>query len=73
MSTASQEDGDRKTTQRVLIIMPARNEAARIGPLVRELRERVPHAEILVIDDESSDGTPAVVTAAGAWVARLPS
>ncbi len=72
MSTASQEDGDRKTTQRVLIIMPARNEAARIGPLVRELRERVPHAEILVIDDASSDGTPAVVTAAGAWVARLP-
>ncbi len=72
MSTASREEHGRKTTQRVLIILPARNEAARIGPLIRELRGRVPQAEILVIDDESSDGTPAVVAAAGASVARLP-
>ena len=72
MSTASQADGDRTTTQRVLIIMPARNEAARIGALLCELRDRVPQAEILVIDDESSDATPAVAVAAGASVARLP-
>ncbi len=72
MSTASRKDGDRNTTERVLIIMPARNEAARIGPLVRKLRACVPHAEILVIDDESSDGTHTVGAAAGALVARLP-
>jgi glycosyltransferase involved in cell wall biosynthesis len=52
--------------------MPARNEVARIGPLIRTLRERVPQAAILVIDDESSDGTHRVAAAAGAFVARLP-
>jgi len=56
----------------VLIVMPARNEADRIRPLLTELRERHPEARVLVIDDASSDATAAVSEEAGATVVRLP-
>ncbi|MBJ19278.1 MAG: glycosyltransferase family 2 protein [bacterium] len=56
----------------VLIIMPARNEAERIAPVIREVRECLPDAQVLVIDDGSSDSTPEVAREAGALVARLP-
>jgi glycosyltransferase involved in cell wall biosynthesis len=52
--------------------MPARNEAERIAPLIHALRDSLPTASVLVVDDDSSDGTPAVAKDAGALVARLP-
>jgi hypothetical protein len=52
--------------------MPARNEAERIAPVIRAVRECVPFASVLVIDDDSSDSTPEVARDAGALVARLP-
>jgi glycosyltransferase involved in cell wall biosynthesis len=39
------------------IVIPARNEASTLPELVRGLAERFPHAEILVVDDGSTDGT----------------
>ncbi|MDO3408299.1 glycosyltransferase family 2 protein [Saccharibacillus sp. CPCC 101409] len=53
------------------ILIPARNEASRIPPLLRSLQEqRFRSFEILVIDDDSSDGTAAVAESFGARVLR---
>ena len=56
----------------VSVVIPARNESASIGTLVAELRQRLPAAEVFVVDDGSSDGTGAVASAAGATVLRHP-
>ena len=56
----------------VSVIIPAMNEAAAIGPLVRDLAAAAPWREILVIDDGSTDQTGAQAAAAGARVIRHP-
>src|SRR4051794_19181611 len=53
----------------VSVLVPARDEAARIGPCLEGLREV---AEVIVIDDGSSDATAAVARAAGARVLTAP-
>ncbi len=46
----------------VSVLIPARNEAARIGRALQTLKEQTYHPlEILVLDDGSTDGTGAVV------------
>ncbi|HJX39512.1 MAG TPA: glycosyltransferase family 2 protein, partial [Anaerolineae bacterium] len=60
-------DGDR-----VLIVVPAYNEAQNIGPVIRSVQEVVPAAHILVVDDGSPDATAAVARRAGARVISLP-
>ena len=52
---------------RVLALIPAWNEAARIGPIVNGARTHLP---VLVVDDGSTDGTGDVAQAAGAIVIR---
>lgn len=42
------------------IILPARNEATSLDPLLDSLRGLVPQAEIIVVDDGSTDATAAV-------------
>ena len=54
------------------IILPARNEAGAVGTTVAAIRARYPHAEILVVNDGSTDSTPAVAAAAGARVISKP-
>ncbi len=58
----------------VLIIIPAYNEAATIGGLVKEIRSKhpFPSLEILVINDGSADNTEAEAKRAGARVVSLP-
>ncbi|MFP5371039.1 MAG: glycosyltransferase, partial [Actinomycetes bacterium] len=47
----------------VSVIVPARDEAQRIGPLLAALA-RDPHVgEVVVVDDESTDGTAALAGA----------
>ncbi|MFI7549063.1 glycosyltransferase family 2 protein [Micromonospora sediminimaris] len=58
--------------ERLLIIIPAFNEAASIGDVVGEIRGELPAADVLVVDDGSTDHTAAVAITAGARVARLP-
>ena len=60
------------TAPDLTVIMPAHNEAGRVGNVVRAVRERYPQAEIVVVDDASSDETAAEATAAGAIVVRHP-
>lgn len=59
-------DGDR-----VLVIIPALNEAATVGEVVNALRRRADW-DVLVVDDGSVDDTASVALAAGASVASHP-
>jgi len=45
------------TTRRVLVLTPTFNERANLGPFVDELFAVLPDAHLLVIDDNSPDGT----------------
>src|SRR3954452_17845093 len=58
--------------ERTLIIVPAHNEAGRVGVVVGEVRHALPEADVLVVDDGSSDSTAGEATAAGARVLALP-
>ena len=55
-----------------LIVIPAYNEAGRIGRVVAGVRAAVPEVPVLVVDDGSSDETAAVARRAGARVVSLP-
>jgi glycosyltransferase involved in cell wall biosynthesis len=57
---------------RLLVIVPALNEAGAVGDVVRSVRQILPETPVLVIDDHSDDSTATVATEAGAMVARLP-
>ena len=54
------------------ILVAARDEEARIGTTVAELRKLFPGARVIVADDGSTDGTAHVAATAGARVLRLP-
>jgi glycosyltransferase involved in cell wall biosynthesis len=55
-----------------LVAIPALNEEATIAAVVSEVRLAVPWADIMVIDDGSSDATAAAARLAGARVVSLP-
>ncbi|HEX6713732.1 MAG TPA: glycosyltransferase family 2 protein [Thermoleophilaceae bacterium] len=55
-----------------LAVVPAYNEAATVGSVVRRLRETRPDFDVLVIDDGSTDATAKIAAAAGAQVVRHP-
>jgi glycosyltransferase involved in cell wall biosynthesis len=55
-----------------LILIPAFNESGAIEGVVREVRQIVPEAFVLVVDDASKDGTVDRAMAARAHVLRLP-
>ena len=54
------------------IVIPAKNESAAIGSVVAAARDAYPEAEIIVVDDGSSDTTGEVAEAAGATVVQHP-
>ena len=60
------------TTPRKLAVVPAYNEAACVGGVVRNLRSYASDYDVLVIDDGSTDATPRIAAEAGARVLRLP-
>ncbi len=55
-----------------LIFIPAWNEEESVAAVVADVREKIPGADILVVDDGSTDRTAEVARAAGARVASLP-
>lgn len=58
--------------ERVVIIVPARNEAACIGRVLSETARLYPDYRIVVVDDASEDDTAEIARKAGATVLRAP-
>lgn len=58
--------------ERITIVLPARNEASSLRRLLPEIQQRCPEAEILLIDDGSTDETGELAKAAGVQVVRHP-
>ena len=56
---------------RCLVIVPAYNEAGSIAEVVNDLRTHLPHADVIVVDDGSTDRTHAAVPA-NTPVLRMP-
>lgn len=50
--------------------MPAKNEAGAIGKVIERIRQALPQAEILIVDDGSTDETGSIAADAGARVIR---
>ena len=55
---------------RVAALIPARDEAPRIGAVIEALRAQLPGVPVLVVDSGSMDETGAIARAAGARVLR---
>jgi glycosyltransferase involved in cell wall biosynthesis len=55
-----------------LVFIPAWNEEAALAGVIADVRKAIPGADILVVDDGSTDATPERARAAGALVASLP-
>ena len=56
----------------LLVVLPALNEAESVARVVAEVLSRQPLADLLVVDDGSTDRTAEVARAAGARVMSLP-
>lgn len=59
-------------TEKVLVIVPAWNEAENVADTIREIRAADPAYDVVVIDDGSVDLTRERARAAGATVVSLP-
>ncbi len=57
---------------RTLVFIPAWNEADSVAAVIADVHERLPGADVMVVDDGSTDETAARAAAAGATVASLP-
>lgn len=55
---------------RIAVLVPCYNEATTVAQVVRDFRSALPGAEIYVFDNNSTDGTAEIASAAGAVVRR---
>jgi glycosyltransferase involved in cell wall biosynthesis len=58
--------------EKILIVIPAFNEEEQIATVILQVKQQVPGAEILVVNDGSSDGTEQEALACGATVLSHP-
>jgi glycosyltransferase involved in cell wall biosynthesis len=57
---------------RVVVVVPCHNEAATAGKVVRDFRAALPEAQVLVVDNASTDATAETARQAGAHVLHEP-
>lgn len=57
---------------KILVIIPAYNEELSIRQVISDISSHMPSADILVVNDGSTDGTAEAASAAGAKVLNLP-
>jgi glycosyltransferase involved in cell wall biosynthesis len=57
--------------RRIAVVIPTRNEAGSIAHVLRDI-PRPPVTDVVVVDAQSSDGTPAIAAAHGARVVNEP-
>jgi glycosyltransferase involved in cell wall biosynthesis len=55
-----------------VVAIPCFNEAAAIAPVITQFRAELPEAEIVVFDNNSTDGTGAIARLQGARVVEVP-
>ena len=60
------------TARDLLVVVPAWNEQASVGHVIKEIGSACPEADVLVVDDGSTDATASVAKQAGAAVLQLP-
>jgi glycosyltransferase involved in cell wall biosynthesis len=58
--------------ERIMALIPAYNEEGAIASVIQGVRRELPQADIVVVDDCSTDRTAAVANAAGAKVVSIP-
>lgn len=58
--------------EKILVVIPALNEAEQIAQVVQQVKKEVPEAQVLVVNDGSSDQTEQKAVVAGAKVLSHP-
>ena len=56
---------------RTVIVLPTYNERENIEPFLRNLRDTVPDADVLVVDDNSPDGTGVIAEQLATELGRI--
>jgi glycosyltransferase involved in cell wall biosynthesis len=57
--------------RRIAVLLPCYNEQATIGTVIDDVRESCPHAEIVVFDNNSTDGSAAIAAAKNVRIVRV--
>ncbi len=63
---------DETSFPKTLVIIPALNERESIARVIGYIREQTPWADIVVVNDGSSDDTASIAASAGAFVLHMP-
>lgn len=58
----SHDNPPAEASKKCLVVVPAFNEADSVGRVVADLKRDLPHADVLVVDDGSADGTHKAVS-----------
>lgn len=63
---------EQRATPRIAVLLPCYNEEVTIGKVVRDFKTALPDASVYVYDNNSTDRTAEIATAAGAIVKQEP-
>lgn len=56
--------------EKITVVIPAQNEEKTVGNVIRGVRKELPQAQIVVVDDGSTDGTYGICKKAGVVIIR---